>query len=360
MTLPATSRSAGPYTGNGVQTAFPFSFKIIATTDVKVTQADVTGAETVLSSGYTVTMNSDQNATPGGTVTLSTALPTNYKISLTGNLPYDQTLSLPGGGNFNPTALETDLDRTVMQIQQLREAISRAVQVSVTSGTDPAALIASVTAAASSAAASAAAATATLNTFKGQYYGSLASDPALDPLGNPVTAGDMYFNTGSNTMRVYGTSWADVAAGVSVPYQLLSGTGAQTVFTLNSAPGALGNLQVCTGGVNQVPGADYTLSNTTLTFTTAPVTGTNNIFCRWITTQALTVPADQSVTAAKLDPALAATIGTKAGGTIFENKRVLTSNYTLTAGNSGHAVGPYSINSGVTLTIPSGERFVIL
>lgn len=52
--------------------------------------------------------------------------------------------------------------------------------------------------------------------------------------------------------------------------------------------------------------------------------------------------------------------GAKAGNTIYENKRVLTSNYTLTANSSGHAVGPYTIASNVTLTIPSGERFVVL
>ena len=362
MTVPATTRKAGPFTGNGSQTVFPFTFKIFATTDVKVTQADLNSVETVLSSGYTVSMNSDQVASPGGSVTLSAALTTGYKLSLTGALPYDQTLALPGGGNFNPTALEANQDRITMQIQQLNEAIGRAVVASVTSGTDPSTLAATLIAAATSASASSASALASLNTFKGQYYGNLTADPTLDPLGNAMTAGDLYFNTTTNVMMVYsGTSWGTVVAGVSVPYQLFSGTGAQTVFTLNSAPGAVGNLQVSIGGVVKVPTTDYTLSDTTLTFVAAPPAGTNNIFCRWISTQALSIPADQSVTAAKLDPTFAATIGgAKAGGTIYENKRVLTSNYTLTASSSGVAVGPYTINSGITLTIPSGERFVVL
>lgn len=52
--------------------------------------------------------------------------------------------------------------------------------------------------------------------------------------------------------------------------------------------------------------------------------------------------------------------GAVANGTMYENKRVLTSNYTLTANSSAHAVGPYTIASNVTLTVPSGERFLVL
>jgi hypothetical protein len=50
-----------------------------------------------------------------------------------------------------------------------------------------------------------------LNTFKGQYYGALATDPTVDPLGAPMTAGDLYFNTTSNEMRNYtGAAWVAV------------------------------------------------------------------------------------------------------------------------------------------------------
>jgi hypothetical protein len=53
---------------------------------------------------------------------------------------------------------------------------------------------------------------------------------------------------------------------------------------------------------------------------------------------------------------------TGAGGdTVFqENSRTVTTNYTLTSGKSASTVGPLTVNSGVTLTIPSGERLVIL
>lgn len=48
-----------------------------------------------------------------------------------------------------------------------------------------------------------------LNLFKGQYYGALASDPTLDPLGAAMGTGDLYWNTTLSEMRVYsGSAWA--------------------------------------------------------------------------------------------------------------------------------------------------------
>ena len=49
------------------------------------------------------------------------------------------------------------------------------------------------------------------------------------------------------------------------------------------------------------------------------------------------------------------------GDEVFvENARVVTTNYTLSTGKSAESVGPITINSGVTVTIPSDERWVIL
>jgi hypothetical protein len=49
--------------------------------------------------------------------------------------------------------------------------------------------------------------------FKASYLGPLAADPTLDGNGNPITAGDVYFNTGSLKLRVYtGTVWQDIFA----------------------------------------------------------------------------------------------------------------------------------------------------
>ena len=49
------------------------------------------------------------------------------------------------------------------------------------------------------------------------------------------------------------------------------------------------------------------------------------------------------------------------GDEVFvENERVVTTSYTLSTNKSAMCVGPITINTGVTVTIPSGERLVIL
>jgi hypothetical protein len=52
--------------------------------------------------------------------------------------------------------------------------------------------------------------------------------------------------------------------------------------------------------------------------------------------------------------------GAQAGGVIFENSLVITENYTLTTGKNGFSVGPITIDSGVSVTIPVDQRWVVL
>lgn len=53
---------------------------------------------------------------------------------------------------------------------------------------------------------------------------------------------------------------------------------------------------------------------------------------------------------------------TGAGGdTVFvENSRVMNTSYTLSTGKSASMVGPLTVATGVTLTIPTGQRLVVL
>ena len=52
--------------------------------------------------------------------------------------------------------------------------------------------------------------------------------------------------------------------------------------------------------------------------------------------------------------------GAQANGVIYENNTVISANYTLTAGKNGFSVGPITINSGVSVTVPSGQRWVVM
>lgn len=55
--------------------------------------------------------------------------------------------------------------------------------------------------------------------------------------------------------------------------------------------------------------------------------------------------------------------GATGGGSdevFVENSQTVTTNYTMTSGKSASSAGPITINSGVSVTIPSGSRWVIL
>jgi len=135
MTISTELRKAGPFTGNGVTTAFPFSFKVFAATDVTATRADTLGAETglVLNTDFTVALNADQDAAPGGTVTLAAPLSTGYRLVVSSAVPNLQPTDITNNGGFYPRVIEDALDRHVAQVQQIDEKVGRALKVAITS-----------------------------------------------------------------------------------------------------------------------------------------------------------------------------------------------------------------------------------
>jgi hypothetical protein len=52
--------------------------------------------------------------------------------------------------------------------------------------------------------------------------------------------------------------------------------------------------------------------------------------------------------------------GAQAGGAVYENKQSINANYTMSTNYNGESVGPITIAGGVTVTIPSGSRWVVL
>lgn len=162
MSISSTNRKAGPYTGNGVTTALPFSFKVFSASDVLVVRTDLSGAETdlVLTTHYTVSLNADQDSNPGGTVNLVTPAATDYLTTITSAVPDLQPLTLTNAGGFYPKVINDALDRVTIMVQQLAEQVSRAVKVSISSSTSPDSLISAIYNAVSSAASAASSAEA--------------------------------------------------------------------------------------------------------------------------------------------------------------------------------------------------------
>jgi hypothetical protein len=52
--------------------------------------------------------------------------------------------------------------------------------------------------------------------------------------------------------------------------------------------------------------------------------------------------------------------GASASGAIYENTTTISANYTLTTSTNGLSVGPITVASGVSVTVPSGQRWVVL
>lgn len=246
MTAPATTRRAGPFTGNGVATSFPFTYKVFAATDLAVVKTSAAGVETPLALGvdYNVTLNADQDASPGGSITYpisGVALLDTERLTATGALPYDQTADLPTGGNYRAQVIENALDRTVMQVQQVAEEVGRALTLPV----------------------SAAGADTTLPVPEGGKV--IAWNVDGTGLVN-LDSGDLA------SVVVAGTSYTDI----------FSGTGSQTAFTLTADPGSVNALDIAISGVSQVNGVDFNVSGTTLAFVAAPPAGTGNVVVRYV------------------------------------------------------------------------------
>ncbi len=135
MTISTTIRKAGPFIGNGVTTAFPFAFKVFADSDVVVTTVvTATGVETerVLTTDYSVALNADQNANPGGVVNMVVAPPATQKLVVTSDVPMTQGVLVTNLGGFYPDVFNNALDRLTIFAQQLAEVLTRSLTVAVT------------------------------------------------------------------------------------------------------------------------------------------------------------------------------------------------------------------------------------
>jgi hypothetical protein len=52
--------------------------------------------------------------------------------------------------------------------------------------------------------------------------------------------------------------------------------------------------------------------------------------------------------------------GASAGGAVYQNRQTIGVNYTMSTGYNGESVGPITVLSGVTVTIPVDSRWIIL
>ena len=257
-----------------------------------------------------------------------------------------------------------------------------------------------------------------VNSFA-ERYRVASSDPS-----SSLDAGDLAFNTSSNTLKFYnGSAWisiSDTAAQVTVADES-SDTSCNVLFTtaatgdlapksgtnltFNSSSGVLtatgfagdltgnvtgnvtGSSGSCTGnaaglsstlavssggtGATSLTANGVLIGNGTSAVTAVDMStkgnllagdGSGNPSTLGVGTNNFVLTADSSEATGLKWAAAAAAGATGAGGdeVFVENERVVTTSYTLSTNKSAMCVGPLTLNTGVTVTIPSGERLVIL
>ena len=192
---------------------------------------------------------------------------------------------------------------------------SASANAAATSATSASASATAAATSASSALTSANSAATSYDQFDDRYLGNKSSDPTLDNDGGALLTGALYFNDVIDAMKVYdGAAWDLVAPDTSafIDKAILTAKGSIISASTASTPVAL--TVAATNG--------YLLS----------VSSATTSGLAWIAP-----PVD-----------------------IFSlNLQTLTSNYTIDAGYNAHSVGPVTIATGITITIPSGAVWMV-
>ncbi|MDR5743269.1 glycosyl hydrolase family 28-related protein [Caballeronia sp. LZ029] len=262
MTVSSATRKAGPFDGNGVTTTFPFTFKVFSKDDVQVVLTNANGADTplALDADYSITLNGDQNGSPGGSVTYplsGSPLPSGSKLTLTGDLPNLQLTNITNQGGFYPEIIETMVDRATIQIQQLAEELARSIRVSVSDASVGLQLPNSVARAST--------------TLGFDANGNLT----VLPIPASVGAGDLRNETF--------TSGVDFTPDIS------------TSLLLSRSYGTAANISVFFDGAFQGPDQIASLNGNVLTFTAPIPSGVQKVYVKGGTTLSLSLPPLQSI-----------------------------------------------------------------
>lgn len=255
MTISTEVRKAGPFVGNGSASVFPFAFKVFKAADlIVVRRQDNIGEETtlVLDSDYHVTLNGNQDTTPGGVVTLvAGALASGFTLVVSSELPYLQPTDLTNQGGFYPKVITNALDRLTIFCQQLAEITGRTLKLPITAPTNISAEI---------------------------------------PLPNPSEL-IAWNETGTRLTTVSPQSLVTSIAYGSATADLFAGDGVTTTFPLSTNPASVNNLDVSIDGHSQRPGqggiGDYSWNGgASITFAEPPpapsIPGDKNVLVRYM------------------------------------------------------------------------------
>ena len=219
-----------------------------------------------------------------------------------------------------------------------------------TAETNAASSAAAASSSATSAATSAASALAAFDNFDDTYLGAKASDPTVDNDGDPLTGGDLYYNTTNDVMRVYtGSAW--VTAYVPGDAANITSTATGDVSATN-VQAAIAELDT-----EKVPRTSTTGSAVLPSGTEAQRDGSPSAGYIRFNSDASSFEGYNGTAWGAIGG------GATGGGTdawALEHDNTITTNYTIGTGKNVINAGPMTINSGVTVTVPTGSSWSIV
>ena len=219
-----------------------------------------------------------------------------------------------------------------------------------TAETNAASSAAAASSSATSAATSAASALAAFDNFDDTYLGAKASDPTVDNDGDPLTGGDLYYNTTNDVMRVYtGSAW--VTAYVPGDAANITSTATGDVSATN-VQAAIAELDT-----EKVPRTSTTGSAVLPSGTEAQRDGSPSAGYIRFNSDASSFEGYNGTAWGAIGG------GATGGGTdawALEHDNTITTNYTIGTGKNVINAGPMTINPGVTVTVPTGSSWSIV
>ena len=312
-TAAASSATAAATSKTGADTA-----KTAAETAQTAAETAETNAETAETNAETAETNaaSSQTAAASSATSASGSATTATSQASTATTKASEASTSATNAASSETAAASSATAAAGSATSASTSASTATTQATTATTQATNSASSATAAAASAAAAAASADA----FDDSYLGAKSSDPTVDNDGDALTAGDMYYNTSTNRMRVYsGSAWSDVALDSA---------------TIVSKTSATGSAELPAGTTAQRDGS--------------PSAG----FMRFNTTDTSAEIYDGSA----WSPVGGGNTTDKG---LYEHAHTISANYSITSGNNAMTAGPITINTGVSVTVPTGSTWVI-
>ena len=191
---------------------------------------------------------------------------------------------------------------------------------------------------------------AAFDSFDDRYLGTKTSDPTLDNDGNALVAGALYFNSVDGAMKVYnGSAWI---------LAYVSGSASSISFTPAGAIAAA-NVQTAIQELDteKVPRTSTTGSAVIPTGTEGQRDGSPAAgYFRFNTG----VSKFEGYNGTAWGSVGGGATGGGSDAVFVENDQTVTANYTIPATKNAMSTGPVSINSGVTVTVSSGARWVVI